>query len=264
MPVPICTHNFFWSKPKTLKKFQNHLICERNMKRIFLILILIFTLNIIYAEESKYREDKRLQVQLLINGGALIGYHFNDQIFLGGTSITNINEREAVTTFDNATVQSSLLEAKILPEGLYGKKYEQGRILTGQLRISPWDTSGFFLSFGGYQEGSRKETLYFDRRDRKIGDTTYSNTTITIIVERDPVLAPLLGIGWNWIYENGFSLGFDLTGGIVNEKITKAKATVLTANTGVTNGDLAIEEEKYRKSSDLSASYFTIAMGMNF
>lgn len=234
------------------------------MKRIFLILILIFTLNIIYAEESKYREDKGLQVQLLINGGALIGYHFNDQIFLGGTSITNINEREAVTTFDNATVQSSLLEAKILPEGLYGKKYEQGRILTGQLRISPWDTSGFFLSFGGYQEGSRKETLYFDRRDRKIGDTTYSNTTITIIVERDPVLAPLLGIGWNWIYENGFSWGFDLTGGIVNEKITKAKATVLTANTGVTNGDLAIEEEKYRKSSDLSASYFTIAMGMNF
>ena len=232
------------------------------MKRIFLILILIFTLNIIYAEESKYREDKGLQVQLLINGGALIGYHFNDQIFLGGTSITNINEREA--TFDNATVQSSLLEAKILPEGLYGKKYEQGRILTGQLRISPWDTSGFFLSFGGYQEGSRKETLYFDRRDRKIGDTTYSDTSIIIIVERDPVLAPLLGIGWNWIYENGFSWGFDLTGGIVNEKITKAKATVLTENTSVTNGDLAIEEEKYRKSSDLSASYFTIAMGMNF
>jgi len=115
------------------------------MKRIFLILILIFTLNIIYAKESKYREDKGLQVQLLINGGALIGYHFNDQIFLGGTSITNINEREA--TFDNATVQSSLLEAKILPEGLYGKKYEQGRILTGQLRISPWDTSGFFSVF---------------------------------------------------------------------------------------------------------------------
>ena len=83
-------------------------------------------------------------------------------------------------------------------------------------------------------------------------------------MERNPVLAPILGIGWNWIYENGFSWGFDLTGGIVNEKITKAKATVLTENTSVTNGDLAIEEEKYRKSSDLSASYFTIAMGMNF
>ena len=251
-------------KAKTWKRFQKHLIYERYMKRIFLILILIFTLNIIYAEESQYREDKGLQVQFLLNGGVLIGYHFNDQIFLGGTSITNINEGEAVTTFDNATVQSSLLEAKILPEGLYGKKYEQGRILTGQLRISPWNTSGFFLSFGGYQEGSRKETLYFDRRDRKIGDTTYSNTSIIIIVERDPVLAPLLGIGWNWIYENGFSWGFDLTGGIVNEKITKAKATVLTENTSVTNGDLAIEEEKYRKSSDLSASYFTIALGMNF
>ncbi len=233
------------------------------MKRIFLILILIFTLNIIYAKESKYREDKGLQVQLLINGGALIGYHFNDQIFLGGTSITNINEVEAALDDDNK-IQSGLLDTEILPEGIYGKKYEQERILTGQLRISPWDTSGFFLSFGGYQEGSRKETLYFDRRDRKIGDTTYSNTSITIIVERDPVLAPLLGIGWNWIYENGFSWGFDLTGGIVNEKITKAKATVLTENTSVTNGDLAIEEEKYRKSSDLSASYFTIAMGMNF
>ena len=234
------------------------------MKRIFLILILIFKMNIIYAEESKYREDKRLQVQLLLNGGVLIGYHFNDQIFLGVTSITNINDREAVTTFDNATVQSNLLEAEILPDGLYGKKYEQGRILTGQLRISPWNTSGFFLSFGGYQEGSRKETLYFDKRDRKIGDTTYSDTSIIIIVERDPVLAPLLGIGWNWINESGFSWGLDLTGGIVNDKITKATATVLTENTRVTSGDLAIEEEKYRKSSDLSASYFTIAIGMNF
>ena len=251
-------------KAKTWKRFQKHLICERYMKRLFLILILIFTLNIIYAQESQYREDKGLQIQLLLNGGVLIGYHFNDQIFLGGTSITNINDREAVTTFDNATVQSILLEAEILPEGLYGKKYEQGRILTGQLRISPWNTSGFFLSFGGYQEGSRKETLYFDKRDRKIGDTTYSDTSIIIIVERDPVLAPLLGIGWNWINESGFSWGLDLTGGIINDKITKAKATVLTGNTSVTSGDLAIEEEKYRKSSDLSASYFTIALGMNF
>ena len=62
------------------------------MKRIFLILILIFTLNIIYAEESKYREDKGLQVQLLINGGALIGYHFNDQIFFKW--IQNYTNRE--------------------------------------------------------------------------------------------------------------------------------------------------------------------------
>ena len=179
-------------KAKTWKRFQNHLIYERYMKRFFLILILIFTMNIIYAEESKYREDKRLQVQLLLNGGVLIGYHFNDQIFLGVTSITNINDREAVTTFDNATVQSNLLEAEILPDGLYGKKYEQGRILTGQLRISPWNSSGFFLSFGGYQEGSRKETLYFDKWDRKIGDTTYSDTSIIFIVEREPVLAHLL------------------------------------------------------------------------
>ena len=251
-------------KAKTWKRFQINLIYERCMKRFFMILILIFTMNIIYAEESKYREDKPLQVQLLLNGGALIGYHFNDQILLGITSITNINDREAVTTFDNATVQSNLLEAEILPEGLYGKTYEQGRILTGQLRISPWNTSGFFLSFGGYQEGSRKETLYFDKRDRKIGDTTYSDTSIKIIVERDPVLAPLLGIGWNWINESGFSWGLDLTGGIVNDKTTKATATLLTENTSVTSGDIAVEEEKYRKSSDLSASYFTIALGMNF
>ena len=252
-------------KVKTWKRFQIYLIYEQYMKKNLLILILICTMDIILcAEESKYREDKGLQVQLLLNGGALIGYHFNDQIFFGVTSITNINDREAVTTFDNATVQSILLETEILPEGLYGKKYEQGRILTGQLRISPWNTSGFFLSFGGYQEGSRKETLYFDKRDRKIGDTTYSDTSIIIIVERDPVLAPLLGIGWNWINESGFSWGLDLTGGIVNDKITKATATVLTENTSVTSGDLAIEEEKYRKSSDLSASYFTIALGMNF
>ena len=231
------------------------------MKRIFLILILIFTLNIIYAEESQYREDKGLQVQFLLNGGILIGYHFNDQIFLGGTSISNIKE----AAFDDAKNQyTGLLDTNILPEGLYGRKYEQERILTGQLRISPFDASGFFLSFGGYQEGSRKETLYFDKRDRKIGDTTYSDTSIIIIVERDPVLAPLLGIGWNWINESGFSWGLDLTGGIVNDQITKAKATVLTGNTSVTSGDLAIEEEKYRKSSDLSASYFTIALGMNF
>ena len=52
-------------------------------------------------------------------------------------------------------------------------------------------------------------------------------------------MAPLLGIGWNWINESGFSWGLDLTGGIISDKITKATATVLTENTSVTSGDLA-------------------------
>ena len=103
----------FLVKAKTSNSVEIIQICERYMKIIFSILILIFAINIVNAEESKYREEKGLQVQLLLNGGVLIGYHFNDQIFLGVTSITNINDREAVTTFDNATLQSNLIEAEI-------------------------------------------------------------------------------------------------------------------------------------------------------
>ena len=63
-------------------------------------------------------------------------------------------------------------------------------------------------------------------------------------MERDPVIAPLLEIGWNWINESGFSWRLDLTGGIIYDQISKAIATVLTESTIVTCADLAREEEK--------------------
>ena len=62
-----------------------------------------------------------------------------------------------------------------------------------------------------------------------------------IVIERDPVYAPLLGFGWNWIYDNGFSWGFDFEGGLVNENATKATAEITTNNTSVTSGDIALE-----------------------
>ena len=76
-----------------------------------------------------------------------------------------------------------------------------------------------------------------------MGDSTYGDTYIIIIVDRDPVLATLLGNGCKWINESGFSSGLDLTGGIINDQITKATATVLTEKIILISGDLDIEEE---------------------
>ena len=53
-------------------------------KRIVVIILLfaqLFFVNILKGE-SKFREEKNIQLQILIGGG-LIGYHFNDQIFIG-------------------------------------------------------------------------------------------------------------------------------------------------------------------------------------
>ena len=236
-----------------------------NYKRMLSILIL-FLPQLLYMQtlkgESKYREDKRVQLQVLL-GGALIGYHFNDQIFVGFSTISNMAQEDS--SLDNSTkIESRLISEEDLPTGLYGKKYEQQRIVTGQLRVSPFESSGFFLSVGSYQEGPRKETLYFDSRNRTIGNNSYNDTSMIIVIERDPVYAPLLGFGWNWIYDNGFSWGFDFEGGLVNEKVTKATAVITTNNTSVTSGDIALEEEKFRKSADLSTGYFTFAVGYNF
>ncbi len=236
------------------------------MKKINLGLLLatmiISVAQPLNAEEASFREDQSLQLQLLMPGG-LIGYHFNKQIFFGFTSLSNVDTSTA--DIDNSTaVTSRLLSTEMVPEGLYGRTYSQSRVLTGQLRISPFDSSGFFLSFGGYQEGELRETLYFDSRTRTIGNNSYANTSLTMVVVRDPVLAPLFGFGWNWIYGNGISWGFDWTGGLVNEEVTQAKATITTNNSSVTSGDIALEEEKYSKTANLSAAYFTFALGMNF
>ncbi|HJO45112.1 MAG TPA: hypothetical protein QF683_10760 [SAR324 cluster bacterium] len=233
-------------------------------KRIVVIILLfaqLFFVNILKGE-SKFREEKNIQLQILIGGG-LIGYHFNDQIFIGFSTISNMVQEDG--TMDNSSkVESRLIAEEDLPQGLYGKKYEQRRIVTGQLRISPFESSGFFLSFGSYQEGPRKETLYFDKRSRIIGNSSYNNTSMIIKIERDPVYAPLIGFGWNWIYDNGLSWGFDWEGGLINGNVTKATAEITTNNSNVSVGDIAIEEEKFIKSSDLSTGYFTVALGYNF
>ena len=85
-----------------------------------------------------------------------------------------------------------------------------------------------------------------------------------IKIERDPVYAPLIGFGWNWIYDNGLSWGFDWEGGLINGNVTKATAEITTNNSNVSDGDIAIEEEKFIKSSDLSTGYFTFTLGYNF
>ena len=63
-------------------------------------------------------------------------------------------------------------------------------------------------------------------------------------MERNPVIAPLLEIGWNWINESGFSWRLDLTGRIIFDQISQAIGSVLSESTIVTSGVLAREEEK--------------------
>ena len=117
------------------------------------------------------------------------------------------------TPISGSIVKTSIFtdSEKLNEIGFQSKDYKQKGSSHIEIRISPSETSGFFFSGGGLWGASEKETLSTHSGTHKIGNTSYSNTTIKITAKQEDYEAtPIYGFGWNWIADWGISGGFSL------------------------------------------------------
>ena len=202
-------------------------------KKVINLIIYFFAINYAYANSGNSRNDSALQFQLTGTGGSTggasvglsLGYHISKSFYFGVNSFPQYQSAE-FNTFSNdnlspstqTPISGSIVKTSIFTDseklneiGFQSKDYKQKGSSHIEIRISPSETSGFFFSGGGLWGASEKETLSTHSGTHKIGNTSYSNTTIKITAkQKDYEATQILGFGWNWISDWGISGGFSL------------------------------------------------------
>ena len=186
-----------------------------------------------FADSGNSRIDSPLQFQLTGTGGSTggaslgltFGYHISEAFYIGVNSFPKYQSAEFNTfNSDNLSpsnqspISGSIIKTSVFSDdeklkeiGFQSKDYKQSNSNHIEIRVSPSSTSGFYFSGGGLWGASEKETLSTHQGTHKIGNTTYTNTVITLKAKQKEYKAtPIYGFGWNWIADFGISGGFSL------------------------------------------------------
>ena len=131
------------------------------------------------------------------------------------------------------------------------------------MRISPSTTSGFFFSGGGLWGAAESETLSTHQGTHKIGNTTYSNTVITLKAKQKGYdTTPIYGFGWNWIADFGISGGFSFYWHTKNE----FDLIIDYQGSTVSESDKILHKKEIESyiTTDKTPYRFTLTLGGNF
>ncbi|MCP4755558.1 MAG: hypothetical protein GY866_32245 [Proteobacteria bacterium] len=165
-----------------------------------------------YAFTHKARRTERpFQMQVLMTGGSPfpdevglgaglhLGYQFSELLYLGLTTHTPNREKSVGDPeyYDNETILGQegvkKTEADLKPRHLL------------EMRFTPWDF-GLYFSAGLMYSGGEKYDIQFKNRPRIVNETEYT-TGMDVTLEYEDWMGLAAGIGFNYIFENGFSLG---------------------------------------------------------
>ncbi len=129
-----------------------------------------------------------------------------------------------------------------------------------QLRLIPWDF-GLYFSFGVLHQGAIKTTTKFKEQERTIGESTY-NTSLEATVEYKSWTGLATGVGFNYIFDNGITLGTEFNVGL---GVNSANATV--ENTGsvtVDPDDLDYWKKQIESNEKMAPCMMIFSMGYAF
>ena len=171
--------------------------------------------------------------------GLHLGYQFSEKFYFGLTGYAyiegrNINDDvysypydedddEKNDRYEHVYGQSGLKESK--------SELEPGYLL--EMRFTPW-SHGLYFSFGILAQGKQKSTTTFKAEDRTIGENEYADTGLEAIVEYKEWYGPAAGIGFNYIFKSGLTLGSALSLGIGRN----TPDVTVSATTAVSQEDL--------------------------
>lgn len=130
-----------------------------------------------------------------------LGYHFNDYLYLGGIiQLRDQLERN----------RESWNAERIGLQGLRDSREQTGvRVFLGS-RLRPHRYAPY-LAAGLIFNGSDREAMRFDAREREIGLGRYTGD-FTILQRRPFAIRPAVGLGYSVELARGLSLGVEFTG----------------------------------------------------
>ncbi|MGK0289079.1 MAG: hypothetical protein ACI86H_000503 [bacterium] len=232
-------------------------------RNLFLIaLVFMLSLGTAFAD---FRDERSFRTQLLLSagsgrsiphdgfGGLSIGYQISKSFSL------NIMELVSPELKNDDDDNSYGYDRRVLDQkGIDTITRDQTSKGALELRITPWNP-GFFFSLGVLHQSKEKVDLTYKSRLRIVGDNSYT-TDLAASLEYEEWTGPSLGLGFNHIFEKGFSIGFG-----VNVGLTKAqKPEVTVSGTSVSAADLAIWKEDIEKNEKRHPSIFYFALGYSF
>lgn len=172
--------------------------------------------------------------------GITFGYHFNQYLTAEFTyQLKDYLQRD----------EESFNAVNIGFDGLISSKETTGERIFLGLRYKPTDWSPY-LTAGFVVNMDDIETINYDNRERFIGDNIY-NGNIEIVQKRETGVAPAVGLGYQYDFENGISLNTSFGMAFFNQ-IPTAKVNIKTES-NILGSDL---NKLYNKIDDEYKSNF--------
>ncbi|MBU2649190.1 hypothetical protein KKI24_31065 [bacterium] len=189
-------------------------------------------------------------------GAALhLGYQFSELMYLGLTSQAFYNDDSAFDDDDDKQYDD---------ERIYGQEGASKTTVRSdprhliEMRFFPWDF-GLYFSAGVMHHGYEKTVTEFKSRPRIINENQYV-TGLTTQLEYREWTGAATGIGFNYLFANGFSLASGINVGLA---VLKPKVTI-TSDVAINATDLAEWKDQIEANEKKVPLMFHIGVGYAF
>lgn len=222
------------------------------------------------------RESNPFQVQMVLTtgpsmpnggapgGGVHLGYQLSNAFYLGWTSSAffegrNIWDDHRSYRYEDDDDHDHWDHDKVYgQDGVKKIDSELDPIHLMELRITPWDF-GLYFSLGAMYRGKQTSTTTYKKDTRTIGENEY-DTALTAEVEYKEMYAGTLGIGFNYIFNSGFTLGTALNLGLN----AQTPDVTVSATENVSEEDLDYWKKQIEHNERQIPYLFTMSLGYAF
>lgn len=192
--------------------------------------------------------------------GLHLGYQLSDLMYVGLTSTAFFDGRNILDDahsyqydddeyYDRKTFGqegAEKTESSLDPRHLF------------ELRLTPWDF-GLYFSLGALYQGEQTSTTTFKKESREVGYNTYTTALEATVVYKEWYSAAT-GIGFNYIFANGLTLGTSMNIGLG----AQTPDVTVSADSAVSEADLNYWKKQIKSNEKQAPFMITGSIGYAF
>ena len=219
---------------------------------------------------KNYRTENPVQFQLLLAGnntvvegtsggvGIKASYTFNKRLSI---SLMTVLERDHKSSSDDRDYDYD--EDEVFgQDNIDDIDSEVGLNHVLELNYTPWDF-GLYFSAGAYYHGKEKHEVDYKKTKREINGTEYT-TGLEAEVAYDVRVIPTIGIGYNHVFGNGFTMGTGLNIGLASGQNPDVEVNTVNSDSTVAQGDLDHWKDQIEHNEKRYAGMFHFSVGYAF